>query len=58
MAQPVDLDKVALYKALLEAIAECEEHNSEYHHRTTPQLIAHWKEITARVRKSEEESSI
>jgi hypothetical protein len=33
---------------LHQAIAQCEVHNSEYHHETSAKLIAHWKDVHER----------
>jgi hypothetical protein len=37
--------EAALARALAEAIAECEMHNSEYHHRTTEEKLKSWRAL-------------
>ena len=44
---------VALEKALADAIAECVEHNAEYHHRTPEDMLNYWRSLLQKGAKSD-----
>lgn len=47
--KPTDIELLALLMVLLH---ECIEHNNEYHHKTSPQLIAQTVQTIENLKKS------